>query len=282
LTTPSKNSSAPVGGQAQPHVTLGHDKLLIRRWFLFYAALLGAGVLLLLLMFDRSPGEWNDWALVWHRFCGLFHGGSAHCTWRELSASFQDTFSKTDTGIKLLVAVLYLSFCTTLTPLPANWIVAGMATQSAAIAGDAWSVALLVGLAGAVGSTIANLNDYYIWTWLLRSRRVAKVRNARWYAAAARWFSRSPFLILTIFNIIPIPVDVIRLLAITYRYDRLKFTAANFLGRFIRYAVMAFVTYQFRLGWIAPVSLLALAAFLGIVKVLHTGWRRFRTSSAVQ
>lgn len=252
--------------------------MLIRRWVLFYAAFLGAGVLLLMLMFDRSPGEWNAWTLRWHDFLGIFRSGVEHVTWRDFGGRFVETFKVTGPEIKLLVVVLYLSICTTLTPLPANWIIGAMATMEAAVANDVWSVTLLVGLAGAVGSTIANLNDYYAWTWLFRSRRLARLRQTRWYAAAARWFARAPFLLLVIFNIVPIPVDVVRLLAISYRYDRLKFTAANFLGRFVRYAILAFVTYQFNLGWIAPVALLALAALMGIVKALHALWQRMRSS----
>ncbi|MGA2266768.1 MAG: hypothetical protein ABSH10_10130, partial [Phycisphaerae bacterium] len=118
-----------------------------------------------------------------------------------------------------------------------------------------------------LGSTIANLNDYYISTAMLRLHRIAAVRQTRTYHAAAKWFAKWPFSIVLIFNIVPIPVDVIRMLATVARYNRAAFAAANFIGRFFRYAVIAFVTYYWNLGWIAPVALLVLAAVLGIGRV---------------
>jgi membrane protein YqaA with SNARE-associated domain len=257
------------------------DGIRIRNWLGFYVLFLVACLLAIVLLPDRSGEAWRDWTLVWQNFREVVHGhGQPRPTWHDCAESFQRAFNITAPTIKLLVVVIYLSMATTLTPLPTGWVVAGMATQGAAIASNVWSVTLIVGLAGALGSTVANMNDYYFWTWLLRSRRVAKVRSARWYAASAKWFSRSPFMILTIFNLIPIPVDVIRLLAISYRYSRLKFAAANFLGRFVRYGVFAFVTYWFHLGWIAPVALLALAVVLGIVKMLHSAWQRVRPAAS--
>ena len=276
------------GGEFEPvpfsPVPFSGDGVSVRRWFLFYVIFLAVSVLAIVLLWDHTGETWRDWTYAWQKFCGFLHWHShPRPTWHECSESFQHAFNATAPAIKLLVAVVYLSMATTLTPLPTGWLVAGIATQGAlaaqgaSIANDVWSVTLIVGLAGAIGSTIANLNDYYFWTWLLRSRRLARVRNARWYAAAAKWFARSPFVLLTIFNLIPIPVDVVRLLAITYRYGRLKFAAANFIGRFARYAVIAFIAYELgQLGWIASVALLALAAVLGIVKALHSAWRRVR------
>ena len=138
-----------------------------------------------------------------------------------------------------------------------------MATREAAIAGGLAATVAVVGLAGAFGSTLANLNDYYLFTAMLRLRRVAAVRDTRVYRAAARWFGRRPFGVVLIFSVIPIPVDVIRMLAATCRLQPAAFAAANFIGRFLRYAVIAFVTYYWNLGWIAPAALLALAAVLG-------------------
>jgi len=157
---------------------------------------------------------------------------------------------------------LYLSLCCTFLPLPTGWIVAALATRQADLTGGLVSTVLLAAAAGAVGSTVANVNDYYLFTALLRHRRVAAIRQTRTYRAAARWFARGPFPIVLLFSILPIPMDVVRMLAAVYRYDRLAFAAANFVGRFIRYGMIAFVTYFWDLGWIAPAALLALAVLL--------------------
>lgn len=206
----------------------------------------------------------------------------------------EQVFVHTDAGLKLLVMVMYLSLCCTFIPLPTGWMVASMATRQASIMEQlaphlaaflpaallensaflSIGTALLMGLAGALGSMLANLNDYHIITLMLRMHKVAKVRNTRAYRKAAFWFAKTPFFILVIFNILTIPVDVIRWLATIYRYPRKNFAAANFTGRFIRYFIIAFVTFYWNLGWIAPVTLLALGATLGLYKVLPPLVRR--------
>lgn len=221
------------------------DAVSLRRWFLAYAVFLLAEGVPLYFMLMRLPFTWNDWV-----------------------HDFVNTFRHTPVAVKLLVVLLYVSFCTTVTPMPTGWVVAGMATHEAAVAGNVWTVTLLVASVGALGSTIANMNDYYFFTWLLRSRHVAKIRQTKLYSKSATWFDRSPFFLVTVFNLIPIPVDVVRLLAITHRYPRVPFAAANFIGRFCRYSIFAWVTYYFSLGWIAPVALLALAIVLGLIKLV--------------
>ncbi len=237
-----ENSSTPnlISPLATP---LPADGLSLRRWFAVYAIWLAVagGVL--------AAGVYgSDWS-----------------TWRHQPAQ---AFAEISPAIKLVAFTLYLSLCCTFLPLPTGWIVAALATREAAVTGDLLSTVLVTALAGALGSTLANLNDYHIVTALLRYHRIAAVRHTRAYHAAARWFAREPFWIIVIFNILPVPVDVVRLLAATSRYLRSAFAAANFIGRFLRYAAIAFVTYYWNLGWVAPAVLLALAAVLGTIRVL--------------
>jgi membrane protein YqaA with SNARE-associated domain len=183
--------------------------------------------------------------------------------------------------VKLIFFGSYLSLCTTFLPLPTGWIVAAVATREAAVGSNAWTTTLLVATVGAIGSTIANLNDYHLFTWMLRSHRVAKIRHTKLYEKSAMWFSRSPFFLLVVFNIVPIPVDVVRILATTYRYPRGPFAAANFIGRFLRYAVIAFVTYWWNLGYVAVLALLALAVVLAAVKAIPYLYRKISGRSEV-
>ena len=226
------------------------DEVSVLRWLLFYvvgfiAAVVGVALLL---------GEQG-----WQGEASL--SGVAEAM-REMSPV-----------AKLLVFAMYISLCTTFLPLPTGAVVAAMATREAAVAGWLVGTTLLVATVGALASTVANLNDYHLFTWLLRSRHVAKVRHTKVYDKSAKWFARSPFFLLVVFNVIPIPVDVIRLLAITYRYPRTKFAAANFIGRFIRYGVIAGVTYWLSswrtdAGWIAVLVLLGVAVALGLSRVI--------------
>jgi len=217
----------------------------VRLWFLAYALGLGVAVAAVAIMLSGQQWTW---------------------TWSpgEIGRQMQSVSA----APKLLIFGIYVSLCCTFLPMPTNAIVAAVATREAAVTGELWTTVLAVGLVGAVASTIANLNDYHLFTLALRHRHVKRVRHTRLYDVSARWFARSPFAILVIFNIIPIPVDVIRMLAVTYRYPRGPFAGANFVGRLVRYAVIAFVTFHWNLGWVAVVVLLGLAVVLALAKVL--------------
>ena len=187
-------------------------------------------------------------------------------TWTWRPGEIAEQIKLMAPGVKLLVFGVYISLCCTFLPLPTNAMVAAVATRQAAVTGELWTTVLAVALVGAAASTVANLNDYHLFTLALRHRHVKRVRHTRLYDVSARWLARRPFAILVIFNIIPIPVDVIRMLAVTCRYPRERFAAANFVGRLLRYAVIAFVTFHWNLGWVAVAVLLALAASLVLAR----------------
>jgi membrane protein YqaA with SNARE-associated domain len=233
------------------------DTVCVRGWFAAYGLLVAAAAAPLAVLVAREPWSWQDWTGDWDHL--------------------QQTFRQTGPAVKLLGLGLYLSLCCTFLPLPTGWIVAAVATRSAAVGPGLWTTALLVAGVGGAASTVGNLNDYHLFTWMLRSRRIATIRRTRAVRAAARWFARAPFLILLVFNVIPIPVDVIRMLATTYRYPRVPFAAANFLGRFVRYGVIAAVTYLMGPhGWVAAAALLGLAVVLGAARVGPAAWRKLR------
>lgn len=206
----------------------------------------------LAVLISRQPWSWADWA--------------------ERPGQL---LAATSPAVKLLAFTIYISLCCTFLPLPTNWIVAAVAMRQTAVAPDVWLTTAVIATAGALASTVANLNDYHLFTWMLRSRRIGRVRRTRLYRASARWFARSPFFILVVFNILPIPVDVIRMLATTFRYPRLPFAGANFAGRFVRYGAIAWVTWSLDGGgkWVV-LALLGLAVVLGAYKVLPAAMGR--------
>ena len=182
-----------------------------------------------------------------------------------------------DQAVKLLVFALYVSLATTFVPLPTGPIVSALATRQAALSPSLGVTVLLVASVGAVCSVMANLQDYHLFTWLLRSRRVAAIRSARLYQRAERWFQRRPFGLLVLFNILPVPVDVVRVLAASAQYPLRPFALANFLGRFVRYAVIAAVTFLAGpKGWLVALALLGVA----LAGVLWRAARRMTKSEA--
>ena len=226
------------------------DGISVVRWFALYAVILAAaGGSLAVLLSGQTGASLDSWA------------------------QFKNSLPGMSQAVKLLTFAIYVSLGCTFLPLPVNWIVAAVATRTVAVGTGLWDTVLLVGLVGAAASTLANLNDYHLFTWMLRLHKVAKVRHTRIYKIAARWFDKSPFFLVAVFNVLPIPVDVVRMLAATHRYPRVSFAAANFVGRIIRYSAIAYLVYYFELSVeTAMLIMLALAAAMLLAKFLPRLW----------
>jgi membrane protein YqaA with SNARE-associated domain len=251
MTSPTADTAGTALSEIRPAATPR-----VRRWLAGYAAGFLAGLAALLVWIAADLPALRE----------------AMGSGEELTAAF----ARLDSGAKLLGFALYISLCCTFLPLPTGWIVSAVALQSVAVGPDLLTTTLLVASVGAAASTVANLNDYHLFTLMLRSRRIARLRGSGLYQRAARWFDRSPFFLVLLFNVLPIPVDVARMLAAAQKYPRLPFAAANFLGRFVRYAVIAAATYALaQRGWIAVLALLAAGAAMGLAKALKA-WRSGR------
>lgn len=214
----------------------GPEDIRVRPWFAVFAVYLVTIVVLLFLLLP----EMNQFD---------------HSSW----SAARESVLEMSGAIKLTVFVLYLSLASTFLPLNTGWIASAVAIRPG-VTGEFFSTVLVVSLLGAMASTMANLTDYHIFTLALRSKRIAKIRQRRFYGAAERWFARSPWTILLVINALPIPLDPSRVLAASHQYSRRRFATANFLGRFIRYSVIAAGTFLLgQAGWIVTVALLAVA-----------------------
>jgi len=242
---------------AHRHRHLGPDGLRIRWWMAGYVVYLGALSTAVVVKLHRLGHEWTD----------LF------------MAPRQFFLTPEHTALKLLIYAVYLSIACTILPLNTGWLVSILAMRQFHVADGLLQTTLIVATIGAIASTIANIHDYHLFTWILRNKAAAQIRNTRLYHRARRWFSRRPFVLVTAFNLIPIPVDVVRLLAVTYRYPLRRFAVANFLGRWIRYALIAAITFALGPnGWIMVVGLLAVALGWALSKL--AGRIRARGSEA--
>ena len=177
----------------------------------------------------------------------------------------------------------YMCLCCSFFPAPTAWIVLLMASPRFGLVGGEVSAAgslgeegsaraltavvtiAIVAAVGALGTALANLNEYHIFTFLLRFGKVHKLRQTRMYEVASRYFAINPFWLMTVVSFLPIPVDVVRWLAITHRYRRDHYAWASFLGRFGRYALLAATAFYLDIGWLGIIviqfALLSLVAF---------------------
>lgn len=152
--------------------------------------------------------------------------------------------------------LFYMSLCCTFFPAPTTWLVLLMASPILSVFPQSFQAnrlyaletVLIVAAIGALGTTLANLNEYHIFTFLLRFGKTKKFQNTRFYQKACRWFTLSPFTLMTLMSFLPIPVDVVRWLAISNRYRRDHYAYASFLGRFLRYSFIAAAATTLQIG----------------------------------
>lgn len=117
---------------------------------------------------------------------------------------------------------------------------------------------VLVAFIGAIGTCVANLNDYVILGWLFRHKKVKKIRDISTYRKLLSFFDRYAFITLSAASFLPIPVDVIRLLAISRAYSFPKYVAAAFVGRFPRYLIIAYVGKELPTKYILVIFLISI------------------------
>jgi membrane protein YqaA with SNARE-associated domain len=159
----------------------------------------------------------------------------------------------------LTILLIYTSVACTFLPLPTAWIMLWAARET-----DPLSVALV----GVLGTCMANLHDYYILNHLFGLDRIGKVKKTGFYRGAVKWFERAPFLTLTFASFVPIPIDVVRILAVSTGYSRLKYTLATFIGRFPRYLLLAWLGYELKLPNKAIFAVLIATVLIGAAKGL--------------
>jgi membrane protein YqaA with SNARE-associated domain len=157
----------------------------------------------------------------------------------------------------LILYLLYMSVAFTFLPLPTAWIVLWAAREV-----EPLSVAVI----GTIGTCIANLHDYYIIHYLFRVERIKSAKRTRFYKKAVEWFARAPFATLTVASFLPIPVDVIRILAVSADYPRTRYALATFAGRLPRYLLLAFLGYELQLSNRAIFVVFLVTAAIGLVK----------------
>ena len=194
------------------------------------------------------------------------------------------------TDAHLAVLFVYMSLCCSFLPLPTTPIVCLAAAPAGAfLSMPHWIVRFLgvtpigfgvspvvVATVCTVATCIANLHDYYLLTYLYRYGRVQKMRQTKVYAWLVRFFRWSPLATLAAASCVPIPVDVVRLTAISEGYPRWKFVLASAVGRWPRYFLLAWLADRFSMGWQWILCILAVTAVLGLAKFLPSAIKGFR------
>ena len=132
-----------------------------------------------------------------------------------------------------------------------------------------WPVALI----GALGSTVANVNDYHGLTLVFRAKKVRKFGNTAFYHFAKKWFEKTPFMLLLVCEFLPLPVAVLRWMAVTQAYSRRKLALACFLGRLPRYLILTGIAKWLNLNWWQTLVFCVAIATIPVI-IMHIKGRR--------
>ncbi len=124
----------------------------------------------------------------------------------------------------------YMSLASNTIPLPATPVVIYVGREY-----PWFAVALL----GAAATSLANLLDYEIFSSVFKTKLLRKIKESEHSRASIRAFEKVAFLALVAVNVVLFTWDLVRLVAIAAKYPRAKYVAATFIGRTVRYAVLA-------------------------------------------
>lgn len=128
----------------------------------------------------------------------------------------------------------------------------------------------LVAAVGTAGSAISSVIIYYLLMGLSKRKRMRRIRDNRLVRSLRALTRKSPFLSLTLFNLIPLPIEPARFSAILNRYSIARYVTAISLGRFARYFLLATLGEAFRVpNSVLLVLTVALVAVPLMVKRRH-------------
>ena len=223
---------------------------------------------------DTAADETQDLRLLRHERISLRAWFLPFAALLALLAGVYLLGGEGSTAAALVMLLAYLSLACTFLPLPTAWIViwAAAPTEGGGLGLNPWVVATV----GAAGTAIANMHDYYLVTFLYRYRSVRRIRTKRWYKRVAAWYNRAPFATLAAASFLPIPIDFVRLLAISEGYSRVKFALGSLVGRWPRYLLFAILADEFKLGWQWVVGILGATMVLGLWRGLPPVVRKIK------
>jgi len=106
---------------------------------------------------------------------------------------------------------------------------------------------LWIATAATIGSIIASFADYAMVGAAMRSRALAGTRGSKLFQWATRWMRRYPFAIIVLFSFTPLPISVVRILAPAVDYPIKRYVAAQIVGRFPRFFILAWLGATFHI-----------------------------------
>ena len=140
---------------------------------------------------------------------------------------------------KVVGYFVYMSASCSILPLPTPPYVIGMGKIF-----NPWLIAFL----GALGNSFAAFFEYYLMTWLFsRSELQQKIEANKYFQRLVNIFNRAAFPCIVFTGFSPLPLDPFRFTAILTRYSIPKYLLAMFVGKYLRYYLLALLGDSFQI-----------------------------------
>jgi len=142
---------------------------------------------------------------------------------------------------------LYLAFYT----IPANTAISLFPHEPVVIwygsLGSIWWTAV----AASAGTLVAGFLDHSVFVPVMNRKGLTSYKEKSWYQKAARLFMKYPFTVIVVTGFTPIPFFPFKFLSFSLHYPLWKYLAALLIGRFPRYALLAWVGHLIHIpGWL--------------------------------
>jgi len=125
-----------------------------------------------------------------------------------------------------------------------------------------------IAAAATLGSIVMSFADYAMVDSMLRHSQLARrTRDSRLLQWGVRWMKRWPFLVVVVFSLVPLPVTVVRVLAPVAGYPIGRYIAAQIVGRFPRFLILAMIGHAIQI----PTWLLVALTLVLIVALYLAG-----------
>lgn len=168
---------------------------------------------------------------------------------------------------------LYLLFYS----IPANTAISLFPHEPVLILYGKFANIWLAAAAATGGTLCAGWLDHRIFVPVLNYTKITSYKESRFYRKATDLFMRYPFLTLVVTGFTPIPFFPFKFLCFSIHYPLRRYLSALTLGRFPRYAALAWAGMVFDVpNWVLIGLVIAVFAAYAI-RGCPTVWHRLRT-----
>lgn len=158
---------------------------------------------------------------------------------------------------------LYLAFYA----IPANSAISVFPHEPVVIwygtVGNIWWTAV----AASAGTMVAGFLDHSVFVPIMNLKGLTGYKEKAWYRKAARLFMKYPFAVIVVTGFTPIPFFPFKFLSFSLHYPLWKYLSALLIGRFPRYALLAWIGYVIRVPTWLLVAIFGGAILAYAVKV---------------